>query len=92
MRIYALLLGVILTSGYGYAAEVAVASAAGGREPAPNPTARAVVDPVWYGGILDPIIVESRSTHRVAGTGHHVLERLTVRCADPERLSLHAMF
>jgi hypothetical protein len=92
MRIYALLLGVMLTSGYGYAAEIAIASAAGGREPAPNPAARAVPNPVWYGGILDPIIVESRSTHPVAGTGHRVLARLTARCADAERLSFHAIF
>jgi hypothetical protein len=92
MRIYALLLGVILTSGYGYAAEIAVASAAGGRDSAPNPAARAVPNPVWYGGMLDPIIVESRGTHPLAGTGHRVLERLTLRCADAERVSFHAMF
>ncbi len=92
MRMYALLLGVILTSGYGYAAQVAVASAAPGRKPAPKPEARAVLDPVWYGGILDPIIVESRGTHRVAGTAHPVLERQTVHCADAERSSLHAMY
>lgn len=92
MRMYALLLGVILTSGYGYAAEVAVASASGRRAPTPHPEARAVRAPVWYGGILDPIIVESRGPDRVAGTERHVLERLTVRCADAERVRSHAMF
>jgi hypothetical protein len=92
MRMYALLLGVILTSGYGYAAQVAVASAAAGREPASNPEAGAVRDQVWYGGILDPIIVESRGTPRVAGTEHRVLERLTLRCADAEWSHFHAMF
>lgn len=92
MRMYALLLGVIFTSGYGYAAEVAVASAATGREPAPTPQARAVLDPVWYGGMLDPIVVESRGTHRVAGTAHRVLRRLTVRCPNVERSTFHAMF
>ncbi len=39
MRMYALLLGVILTSGYAYAAPVAVASASPGREPPPSPEA-----------------------------------------------------
>jgi hypothetical protein len=92
MRMYALLLGVILTSGYGYAAQVAVASSATGREPAPTPKARAALDPVWYGGILDPIIVESRGTHRVAATAHRVLRRVTLRCADAKRSTFHAMF
>ena len=92
MRMYALLLGVIFTSGYGYAAQVAVASASAGRTPAPNPEARAVLDPVWYGGMLDPIIVESRGTARVVRTAHRVLERVTARCADAERASFHAMF
>jgi hypothetical protein len=92
MRMYALLLGVILTSGYGYAAQVAVASATGDRKPAPNPEARAVLDRVWYGGMLEPIIVESRGTARVAGRGHRLLQRVTVRCADPERSSFHAMY
>jgi hypothetical protein len=91
MRMYALLLGVILTSGYGYAAQVAVASASAGRTPAPNPEARAL-DPVWYGGMLDPIIVESRGTARVARTAHRVFQRVTARCADAERASFHAMF
>jgi hypothetical protein len=92
MRIYALLLGIICTSGYGYAAEVAVASATSGRAPAPQPATRAVLDPVWYGGVLDPIIVEARGTHRAAGTARHVLQRLTLRCADAERVAVHAMF
>ncbi len=92
MRMYALLLGIILTSGYGYAAQVAVASAAAGREPARHSERAAVLDPVWYGGMLDPIIVESRATHRVAGTEHRVRERLTLRCADAARSRFHAMF
>lgn len=92
MRMYALMLGVILTSGYGYAAEVAVASATGRRAPASNPEARAVREPVWYGGMLDPIIVESRGTHRVAGTERHALERVTMRCADAERTAFQAIF
>jgi hypothetical protein len=91
MRMYALLLGVILTSGYGYAAQVAVASAAAGRAPAPTPKA-AVLDQVWYGGILDPVIVEGRGSPRAAGTEHRALQRLTLRCADADRSSLHAMF
>ena len=54
MRLYAVLLGIALTTGYGYAAQVAVASVDPGR--------RAEVDPasmIWYGGSLDPITVES---------------------------------
>jgi hypothetical protein len=94
MRMYALLLGVILTSGYGYAAQVAVASATAGREPGPDPEAAAVLGHVWYGGTLDPIIVESRGRARVAERGHRLLERVTVRCADAdaERSGFHAMF
>ncbi len=92
MRMYALLLGVILTSGYGYAAQVAVASAAAGRAPAPSPKAAAILDQVWYGGILDPVVVESRGTHRVAGTKHRLIERLTVRCADADRSSLNTVY
>jgi hypothetical protein len=87
MRTYALLLGVLFTSAYGYAAQVAVASAAAGRAPAPDPKTAAVLDKVWYGGMLDPVVVESRGTARVAGTRHRLLERVTVRCADADRAS-----
>jgi hypothetical protein len=63
MRVYALLLGILLTGAYGYAAQVAVASA----NPARHADATAVAtggagagsDQIWYGGVLDPITVES---------------------------------
>src|SRR2546428_2487578 len=65
MRVYALLLAVILTTGYGYAAQVAVSSLGAGRHTATEPAtaipAGGALDGVWYGGVLDPGTVESRS-------------------------------
>jgi hypothetical protein len=63
MRVYALLLGLALTAGYGYAAQVAVSSAGarpnggvgvGARGPDEKP------DAIWYGGTLDPVTVEAK--------------------------------
>jgi len=87
MRAYALLLAVVLTTGYGYAAQVAVSSLGPGRQPATAP-ARAIpasgaLDGVWYGGVLDPVTVESRSDGaRAAATQGKVLSRPTVRCSE----------
>ncbi len=39
MRVYALLLGILLTTGYGYAAQIAVSSLGAGRQPATEPAA-----------------------------------------------------
>src|SRR5438477_12301214 len=65
MRVYALLLGILLTTGYGYAAQIAVSSLGAGRQPATEPAtvvpATNSLDGVWYGGVLDPVTVESRS-------------------------------
>src|SRR5712691_2926182 len=65
MRVYALLLGILLTTGYGYAAQIAVSSLGAGRQPATEPAAVVPatnsLDGVWYGGVLDPVTVESRS-------------------------------
>jgi hypothetical protein len=64
MRVYALLFGLALTSAYGYAAQVAVASASAGRrgDVSVGAAAAAPGDPIWYGGVIDPITVESGST------------------------------
>ena len=85
MRVYALLLAVVLTSGYGYAAQIAVSSLGPGRQSATEPAgaipASGALDGVWYGGVLDPVTVESRSNGaRAAATQGRVLSRPTVRC------------
>ena len=63
MRIYALLLGVVFTSAYAYAAQVAVSSVGTNRQADTRPAAAAAADNatdrIWYGGVLDPITVES---------------------------------
>jgi len=63
MRIYALLLGVVFTSAYAYAAQVAVSSVGTNRHAGSRPAAAAAADNatdrIWYGGVLDPITVES---------------------------------
>src|SRR2546426_8594058 len=63
MRVYALLLGILFTTGYGYAAQIAVSSLGAGRQPATEPAAAipasAALDGVWYGGGLDPVTGES---------------------------------
>ncbi len=62
MRIYALLLGVVFTSASGYAAQVAVSSVGTNRHADSRPAAAATdnaTDRIWYGGVLDPITVES---------------------------------
>ena len=60
MRIYAVVLGVLLTAGSAYLAQIAVASAgferlAGG--PPGNGDLGAAGE-LWYGGVLNPITVE----------------------------------
>ena len=62
MRIYALLLGVVFTSAYAYAAQVAVSSVGTNRHAHRQPAAAATdnaTDRIWYGGVLDAITVES---------------------------------
>ena len=62
MRVYAMLLGAILTVGTAYLAEVAVASATTSRPESSPREAQALVatDPIWYGGTLDPVTIEAR--------------------------------
>ncbi len=99
MRVYALLLGIALTTAYGAAAELAVSSVDTGRKTRGNPAAvlqtrgnPAAVLPasgapgaVWYGGVLDPITVESSRGDTHAAAQARILSRPTVRCAGAER-------
>jgi hypothetical protein len=91
MRVYALLLGVVLTAGYGFAAQVAVSSAAAGGQShaAPAPAAAVAsqtLDPIWYGGMIDPITVESGGTAvRATVSKSRTLGRSLLRCtATPQ--------
>lgn len=83
MRIYALMLGVALTTGYGYAAQVAVSSVGAGHRPDTLPAGAMAPDSrgrVWYGGVLDPITVETERgpvAAKVRG-----FSRPTVRCPE----------
>ena len=81
MRVYALMLGIMLTAGYGYTAQIAVSSLGAGHEMlAQPPAARSDAGgELWYGGVLDPVTVETRS---VAPAKRGVLSRQTVRCVQ----------
>jgi len=92
MRVYALLLGIVLTSGYAYAAHVAVSSAGPGRSAAAVPASDAK-GPVWYGGVLDPIVVVAprRGESQTATTKDHVVTRPTFRCVGTDRSSVRTI-
>ena len=90
MRVYALLLGIILTTGYAYAAQVAVSSVSAARHtdvaPAATIAAGEVLDRIWYGGTIDPIIVESEGAGRApktARTKDWLADRPALRCTKP---------
>ena len=89
MRIYALLLGITLTTGYGAAAELAVSSVDAGRQTRVSPVAAlppsAAPGAVWYGGVLDPITVESSVGDPHATAHARILSRPTVRCVGTDR-------
>src|SRR6266480_4787242 len=87
MRVYALLLGILLTTGYGYAAQIAVSSLGAGRQPATEPAAVPhAIERIGggdHGGVLDPVTVESRSGGaRASASQGKVLSRPTVRCSE----------
>src|SRR5437867_12584676 len=87
MRVYALLLGILLTTGYGYAAQIAVSSLGPSRQTATVAAAATpasdALDGVWYGGVLDPVTVESRSgSTRAASTPWRVSSPPTVRSTE----------
>lgn len=93
MRVYALLLGIALTAGYAYPAGMAVTSLQ------PGPVTKALTGPatavpsdsrgeLWYGGVLDPVTVESDGT---APVKHQVVGRQTVRCVESARTNVRAI-
>ena len=94
MRVYALLLGIALTTGYGYAAQIALSSVGAGLHTPAAPTATIAAGHrghVWYGGVLDPVTVESESNGaRPATTKSQVLGRPTARCVEAGRSGLRA--
>src|SRR2546429_926181 len=88
MRIYALLFGILLTTGYGAAAELAVTALDSGRQTRGDPAAvlpaTGAPGGLWDGRGLDPITVESsRDAHAAAPA--RIISRPTLRCrgADP---------
>ena len=96
MRVYALLLGILFTTGYGYAAQIAVSSLKAGHAAPAQPAATiptdGALDGVWYGGVLDPVTVESRSDGtRAAATQGRALSRPTVRCTEARPSRFHAV-
>jgi hypothetical protein len=98
MRVYALLLGITLTAGYGYTADVAVSSLSAGRQalaataaaaaPAAGHTWDNVPGAVWYGGVLDPVTVETDG--RVSAK-QRALSRRALRCPDAARSSFRTI-
>ena len=68
MRLYALLLGTLLTAASAYVAQMAVTSSRFDRAwqvlhaEADPPSS----DPIWYGGILEPVTIEGRRPQRPA--------------------------
>jgi len=92
MKAYALLLGMMLTLGSGYAAQVAVSSVGTTRdaEVKPTPAHRASHGPdtVWYGGVLDPITVEARGDAPASATTARrlLLDRPATRCFRASRV------
>jgi len=92
MRVYALLLGILLTTGYGYAAQIAVSSLGAGRQPTTEPAtvvpATNSLDGVWYGAVT----VESRGGGaRATASQGKVLSRPTVRCSEAHPTRLRAV-
>lgn len=94
MRAYGMLLGLAVTVGYGFAANVAVWPSGVGRAAAtPLPKVFRVEEapgPVWYGGTLDPVTVEARgdSPAATAVARRWLLDHSSTRCSKlPTRYS-----
>ena len=93
MKAYAMLLGLLLTVGYGYAAQVAVSSVGMSRNEAALGVRSGGGDqPVWYGGTLDPVTVEARSDApaKTAASRWLFLDRPAARCIQASQTS-HAV-
>lgn len=70
MRVYALLLGLLLTLGSAFVADIAVQSTAS-RQTAKlmrDTPDRATPGPIWFGGLLEPITVEAHRAPLPAAT------------------------
>ena len=91
MKRYALLLGMLLTVGSGYTAQVAVSSVgAGGRGDAgaaPASREHRGLDTVWYGGVLEPVTVEARgdAPAKTAAARRLLFDRPIARCFRTSR-------
>ena len=61
MRVHAVVLGLLLTAGSAYVAQLAVASAGFERVSAPSPKSGDMLGPgeLWYGGVIEPVTVEA---------------------------------
>ncbi|HKW40586.1 MAG TPA: hypothetical protein VJN39_04990 [Gemmatimonadales bacterium] len=91
MRVYALLLGIALTAGYAYPAQMAVESLQHGPRVLAQPTTAVVKDSrgdLWYGGVLDPVTVVGDGS---TPAKHRVVSRQTVRCVESARSSFRAV-
>ena len=105
MRVYATLLGVLITAGSGYLAQVAVGSAGFERlvVSAPKPGTPTFGE-IWYGGVLAPVTIEvARPTNPAIAfggpwilTSELAVSQKAVECArlartKPARASLGSM-
>jgi hypothetical protein len=72
MRVYAVLMGVVLTGGSAGIAQLAIASAGFERIPARSTGRRdlGARGELWYGGVLDPITIEAKPAGRPALAAH----------------------
>src|SRR2546429_3658924 len=95
MRIYALLLGITLTSGYGAAAELAVSSLDAGRQTRAHTAATIPASDapgaVWYGGVRDPITVVSSPGDSQTAARALIFSRPTVRCVGAARSTVRTI-
>ena len=101
MRVYAILMGVVLTAGSAYLAQVAVGSAGFERLAGPSPSSGnpAVARELWYGGVLDPITIEvgraPRSTYAFGApwipSSELAVNQEAVECTRRARSKRHAL-
>jgi len=91
MKAYALLMGMLLTVGSGYTAQVAVSSVGssgrGDAGAAPASREHGGLDTVWYGGVLEPVIVQARgdAPAKTAAARRLLLDRPIARCYRTSR-------
>lgn len=101
MRVYAVLLGVLVTAGAASLAQLAVASAGFERLAARSPRGGdlGAAGELWYGGVLDPITVEARRAARPSiasgaswtSSSQLALSQKAVECAHLARPKGHTL-